>query len=181
MKKIALLFILITMLSFFCGCGAGNAKKIFLSETHVVDYYTEVFLDAVEAQDVDQIKTLFAPNALTADDDFDESVVELFSYYEGNHEPFGEGKGTQSSTQKSDGNVRKEIEGTYDVSTDKGDYRIAIKYVYIDTVTPDNEGIWCVYIIKHEDDPNQDYAYRGDLKDTPGINIGLSWSRQPWE
>lgn len=181
MKKIALLFILITMLSFSCGCGAGNAKKFFLSETHVVDYYTEIFLDAVEAQDVDQIKTLFAPNALTADDDFDESVDELFSYYEGQHESFGEGKGTQSSTQRSDGNARKEIEGTYDISTDKDDYRIAIKYVYIDTATPDNVGIWCVYIIKHEDDPNQGYAYRGDLKDTPGINIGLSWSRLPWE
>ncbi len=177
MKKNVLLSILIIMLSFFSGCADGSMRKLFLSETHVVDYYTEIFLNAVEAHDVDQIRALFAPNALTFDNDFDESIVELLSYYEGKHEPFGEGKGTQSSTEKSNGNLRKEIAGTYDVSTDKDDYRIAIKYVYIDTETPDNVGIWYVYIIKYEDDPNQEYAYRGDLKESPGINIGQSLSR----
>ena len=149
-------------------------NKFFWSDTKICHYFTEEFLNSVEDGDNEAIKALFAPNALSKVDDMEKAIMDLLEYYQGEHSDFYM-EGPMTSLEKHDGHIRKQMDGTYDVSTDKGDYRIAIRYVHIDTLNPDNVGIWYVYIIKVEDDPNQEYAYWGDGKETPGINIGLVW------
>lgn len=42
-----------------------------------------------------------------------------------------------------------------------------------DTANIDNLGIHSLYIIKSEEDTDISFAYWGDGKDTPGINIGI--------
>ena len=57
--------------------------------------------------------------------------------------------------------------------TDKQTYRIAIQDCVIDETNSANVGIWSLYIIKMEDDTDPSFAYWGDGKNTPGININI--------
>ena len=50
-------------------------------------------------------------------------------------------------------------------------YRFAMEYMLLDTADADNVGIRSLYIIRLADDTDPQFAYRGDEKYTPGINI----------
>lgn len=60
---------------------------------------------------------------------------------------------------------------TYDVETTQDKYRFAMEYMLLDTADADNVGIRSLYIIRLADDTDPQFAYRGDEKYTPGINI----------
>lgn len=78
-----------------------------------------------------------------------------------------------SEINQENGERQEILYDTYDFRTVSGDYRLAFKYVDIDTAEPDNVGIWSVYIIRAEEDVDLQYAYWGDHNYTPGIWIGV--------
>ena len=66
------------------------------------------------------------------------------------------------------------VYSTYDVETTQDQYRFAMELILRDSADVANVGIRSLYVIRLEDDPEPQFAYRGDGEDTPGINIHKS-------
>jgi hypothetical protein len=125
----------------------------------------------MQNQNREGIKALFAPNAIADIDDFDKSIDELLSYYNGDYVS-GVG-GYPDVYDSKDGNkIIKRLNISEDVTTTECTYRFAVEWYVKYTTDKNNVGIWNFYIIKYEDDPYQDYYYWGDGYNTAGINIG---------
>lgn len=97
----------------------------------------------------------------------------LFDYYGGDFVSYNNWGGPGVEETREDGYRLKEFYSTYDVKTSERTYRFAMQDVTIDIVNPDNVGIRSLYVIKMEDDTDPLFAYRGDGKNTPGINMNI--------
>lgn len=136
----------------------------------------EKLLIAIENEDHDGIKTLFAPNIIADIDNFDQSIIELMAYYNGNYESYGS-KGLGSEYDRHDGVEKKWLNMGYDITTTEDVYRIAIIWHIQDTSNAGNIGIWSLYIIRFDDDPNSNYTYAGDGLWTNGIHMGIMYPK----
>ena len=119
------------------------------------------------------MKALFSKSAIADAKNFDDSIKSLFDYYEGNVISYDDKSALGVGETREDGHRQKEFNSTYDVKTSERTYRFAIQDVTIDTANPDNVGIRSLYVIKMEDDTDPLFAYRGDGKNTPGINMNI--------
>lgn len=174
MKKLTVICVLAVVMAAICGCGGNDMfKKVTPSNETIANNQMEAFLNALESHDTERLMSLFAPNALSEAEDFQQSIDSLFSYYQGNYSSYDNWSATGASTRRENSHVVKKLYGTYDVTTDANVYRFAFLYVATDSHVPDNVGLWSVYIIKMDDDLDPQYAYRGDDMYTPGIQIGI--------
>lgn len=131
-------------------------------------------LEAIKNKDKDALKALFSKKAIAEVENFDQSIIELFDFFQGDFISYNDWSAVGvEEGMNDDGTGRhwKCMDSTYDVETSKQKYRFAIQDFTIDTADPDNVGIYSLYIIKMEDDTDQNFAYRGDGKYTPGINF----------
>ena len=121
----------------------------------------EDLIDAAKMQDADALKALFSQNVLNEVENFEGEMVSYNDWA---------GPGV---TAKNDADgYWKQYYSTYDLETTQDKYRLAMEIITVDTVDADNVGIRSLYIIRFEDDTDQNCAYRGDGAYTPGINIG---------
>lgn len=173
MKKAAI-FCLTAILLLACAfsmAGCAFFDDLFApSDDEDADNKLNSFVECLQNEDGDGIKALFAQNKIASLSDFDESMEELFLYYDGEFVSV-----TRHSTgvedDKDSGIKRKWYNMSYDVTTSAAIYRMA--WCAKDTGDSGNVGIESFYILKADDDPNYpQYTYRGDGAWTPGINIG---------
>ncbi len=129
-------------------------------------------LDAIQDRDANELKKLFSPKTVAQVNGFDQSIADLFDYYQGSYTSL-EWKGSGGGAKWDDGEKKKYSDFGYDVKTTENIYRFSIAYCEVDTLDEENVGIYSLYIIKMEDDTDPQFGYRGDGKDTPGINIGI--------
>ena len=97
----------------------------------------------------------------------------LIDYFDGKTIFYNNQCALNASRTREDDFEKKTISSTYDVETDKQIYRIAIQDVITNTLDQNDVGINSLYIIIKSEDTDPNYAYRGDGKNTPGINIGI--------
>lgn len=153
--------------------GTNNEQKIANKK------FDEI-LEALETKDKEQLTALFSKESLRVAEEFDSSVNELFDFFEGEVESYDDWGAQEVSTSYENDEIIQIIESTYDVKTTDCEYRFAIIYIYKDTADSDNVGVKSLYVIKKEDDIDPEYAYWGDGKNTPGININVQneWVKQ---
>ena len=178
MKKISIVFLLfllsITLSLTSCFMNGSNIfARFFDTDRTTANKTFDSLIDAIKNKDKSALTSLFSKNAVEPITDFDTQVTALFDFYEGNVASYDDWAGPYVEHSWEDDQELKVMYSTYDIDTGEQIYRLAIRTVVIDTLSPDNVGIWSLYIIKMEDDPTPNYAYRGDGKDTPGINIGI--------
>ena len=133
-------------------------------------------LVAIKKKDNDALKAMFSKKAVAESKDIDQSIVELFDFFQGEFVSYNDWSGPMAEGGINDdgtGRNWKELYSSYDVDTSKQKYRFAIQDVVQDTADEDNVGIHSLYIIKMEDDTDPQFGYRGDGKDTPGINFNI--------
>lgn len=133
----------------------------------------EELTSAIQMRDEEQLTSLFSKESVKTSVEFDKAIEELFDYFEGSVESYDDWGGLYVSTEREEDQVLQVIESSYDVITTESEYRFAIQYVTKDTLNPDQVGVRSLYVIKMEDDTDPQYAYWGDGKNTPGINIGI--------
>ena len=175
MKKSAIfcLTAILLLASAFSMAGCAFFDDLFApSDDEDADNKLNSFVECLQNEDGDGIKALFAQNKIASLSDFDESMEELFLYYDGEFVSV-----TRHSTgvedDKDSGIKRKWYNMSYDVTTSAAIYRMAFFWCAKDTGDSGNVGIESFYILKADDDPNYpQYTYRGDGAWTPGINIG---------
>ena len=157
-----------------CSLGGDNMRMgLFDNDAQIANDSFEKIIEAIQGRDTDKIKSLFSKKSIEETDDFDEDVLALFNFYQGEMSSYNDwGARSADEGKNDDGTGRdwKSIQSTYDVETSKQKYRFAIKTFILDTADPDNVGICSLYIIKAEDSDLQ-FAYWGDRLWTPGINV----------
>ncbi len=179
MKKIfiSVIAIIIAALTMFMG-GCAIFDGLFEpSDNEDADNKLQAFVQCLDNEDREGIRSLFAQNKTAALTDFDKSVEELLLYYDGESISV-ERHSTGVEEDKDGGTERKWYNMSYDVTTDAAIYRMAFYWCANDTGDKGNVGIESFYIIKATDDPNYpQYTYRGDGLWTPGINIGKVYEK----
>lgn len=179
MKKIfiSVIAIIIAALTMFMG-GCAIFDGLFEpSDNEDADNKLQAFVQCLDNEDREGIRSLFAQNKTAALTDFDKSVEELLLYYDGESISV-ERHSTGVEEDKAGGTERKWYNMSYDVTTDAAIYRMAFYWCANDTGDKGNVGIESFYIIKATDDPNYpQYTYRGDGLWTPGINIGKVYEK----
>lgn len=174
MKKVAACFfgILIVSITMLMG-GCTFFDELFApSDNEDADNKLQAFVEFLNNEDRDGIKALFARNKISEISNFDESVEELFAYYDGEYISV-ERHSTGVEEDKDGGAERKWYNMSYEVTTDAAIYRMAFYWCAKDTGDKGNVGIESFYIIKATDDPNYpQYSYGGDGLWTNGINVG---------
>lgn len=166
MRKI-MTIVLICISSVLCLC---RPYGFFKSDEQIAKENIENVLAAIQNEDHDKIKSMFSKSVLEQQN-IDESIYELFEYFEGTVESYDDGAGPYVSTQKDDSFVCQTMESSVDIKTNICEYRIAMQYVVIGAA--EDIGIVSIYIIKSADDPYSDYRYWGDGNFLPGIHIGV--------
>lgn len=62
----------------------GNGEYTFKFDYDIAKERTAKLFEALENKDKDALKAMFSKNSLTEAENFDESVEELFDYFQGN-------------------------------------------------------------------------------------------------
>lgn len=175
MKKTLLLLLIIGLILILasgslCGC---SMRKSFLmmDDESIANKQFEKLIDAIQTQDIDAVRALFSENALKEAENADESIRDLFDYFQGELISYNDWGGPGVTAEMEYGDYQKIYDSTYDFETTQDKYRLAMEIITADTTDTGNVGIRSLYIIRFEDDTDQNCAYRGDGAYTPGINI----------
>lgn len=184
MKKEILLVIVIINSLILCSCRIGGTDVI--NEQKTRKQTTENVMKTVQEQNREEIKSFFSNNIIDSVENIDKEIDNFFEYVKGDFvafldEEFNEDGGAIIGTTREGGNEFCDRYTSYDVKTTVDTYRIAIYEVLEDTANNDNMGIHSLYVIKMNEDTDLNYIYRGDDKDTPGINIGIPNKIPDWD
>ena len=173
-KKFLVCFCIFTLIINLCACSA-DGKNMFKtkSDQDIANEKLDKVLQALENNDPEALKKLFSVNAINSSDSFESDLQLLIDYFDGKTIFYNNQCALNVSRTREDDFEKKAISSTYDVETDKQIYRIAIQDVITNTLDQNDVGINSLYIIIKSDDTDHNYAYRGDGKNTPGINIGI--------
>ena len=160
-----------------CSLGGENIFSRFNDDDEEVALENfKKILTAIEENDSQVLKELFAKTTSFEVADLSESINKLMDFVEGKVTSIDDWGGPATYggiNEDGSGRVWKDIESTFDVETTEGKYRFAVQLYTNDTANKDNVGVHSIYVIKAEDDPDSECAYGGDGKWTPGINFNM--------
>lgn len=94
---------------------------------------------------------MFSPNALKEAKDIDGDIDYIMEFYKGKIISKNNGGGPMVSESIDHGEKKSELECSYKVTTDVGNYSIYFMDKIVDTKNPDNVGIYTLDIIKESD------------------------------
>ncbi|MBQ4585482.1 MAG: DUF5104 domain-containing protein [Clostridia bacterium] len=175
MKKVVISIVLALIMLSISSCGPLRINPMELkAERETANSRFENLLDKLESKDFEEVKALFAESAKQTED-FDEKLSILINYYKGesyNYDDHGTGPST-SETIKS-GRKRVDFIKSYDIYTTEETYRMFLVDIVRNDFDKSEVGIKSLYIIKYKNDTAQEYIYRGDGKETPGIHIAIT-------
>jgi hypothetical protein len=173
MKKIFLMFLLLTSMLLLCSCKDGFGKLKVDDSDKKADARMEQLIEVIKHKDKDALKAMFSKQAFSEVDDFDENLNTFFNYIQGEIQSW-KSTGAYSFPEEinSDGtsNHKKEAQSTYIFTTSKQKYHVAIYEYTIDTGNPDNIGVYSLCIVSQKDNQDSQVVYWGNGK--AGINIG---------
>ena len=172
MRKFIVFILIVTTSISLISCELGENMKIMDNDHRKAQETIENVLESIQNKDADMLKALFSKTTLNQLQSYDESIEELFGYFNGSVESYDDGIGPFVETTKENGVIFQIMESSFRVKTDLCEYRFAMQYV-----TQGNTGdigVVSLYVIKTMDDENLDYIYWGDGKFLPGIHIAIS-------
>lgn len=144
-------------------------SRFYNTDGERADQLFEEIIKALEEDNAEALKEWFSVSTCNAEEDFDESIHALLTFYDGSkvsYRRFGPG----SSAAREGSTERKEIEASYDITTTTAVYRMVIKFCTVDTENPDNIGVTSLYITKAENS-DMNFAYWGSGEMNIGIHI----------
>lgn len=147
--KFIIIPILLVLLC-FNGCTTG-----MISQNKAARIIMDDLLEAIENDDAEAVKALFAPDVINSTPTIDTDIQEMLDYFEGNiisRERMGTPAGGESIdngelTFSRIGNARCGA-----VVTDVATYRISFAAILVNKKNKDSEGLWRIWIGKSDDD-----------------------------
>lgn len=169
MRKILLVTLALVFFLNSCSFIGGNMQN---RDERISNNLTEKIIEICENRNWTLFNDLFAKNAIKESENFLKNAQNLVSYYKGEFVSY-ENRGNEIEKTRIDSYENEIFYTSYDVVTTEGVFRIATKYITMDTRESDNVGLWSLFIISMEKDGHPDYAYRGDTGYPAGIYIDI--------
>lgn len=172
MKKIIYLILAIGLMLGLSGCSLKRYVKDYLNmytDEELTENRIKQIYDALKKKDKVAIKTLFSKKAIIEADNFDDRIDELLNFIQGNVVSW-EYDGTYVVDEHIHyGDRTKLIEAWYGLTTDEQEYGIYVLDYPIDTIEPDNAGLYTLAIVREEEiktliDTIESFEY-------PGVSI----------
>lgn len=135
------------------------------NDEEMADTRFQAIVDALEKEDEEGLKNMFSSNALKNAEDIDGGIAYIIDFFEG--EIVSTDGGYTTSESIDHGEKTYELECSYKVITDRGNYSFYFIDQLVDTENPDNEGLYMLEIIKESDD--EEFFYWGDGERCAGI------------
>lgn len=167
-KRYFVSILLITVLN-ICACGRmGTMSFMNGGGQKIADETFKALIEAVEAEDSETIKGMFAEDALSQIDDIDSEINAFIDFYQGNMESWDDWGGASLMTSSGGGKgYYQQIEGYYKITTSEEKYRMIF---LLNQSAPEksHEGIYEIGIIKEDiyDEKRQEFG-----SDVPGLYI----------
>lgn len=151
-------------------------KRGILTDDKEAYDYAYAFLDLALKRDINAMKDLFAPNAISeiSEIQLDEMLIEFVGYFEADSFTLEIPIDPSTSERWDHGMKSKELKGPLEIVTDKNEYRFAIKCIAYDDFDENNIGIWSVYIIEKSMDTDLEHPYIGDKKYRSGVYMNVN-------
>lgn len=119
--------------------------EISVSEEKSADDRIEQIISAINDKDKEALKSLFSKKALDETDDFDSGMDSLFDFIQGDIKSW-ESDGWSSSESAEYGKSSLMIRSSFIIKTDKEEYVFFIVDYSVDTMNPDNEGLYMLQV-----------------------------------
>ena len=174
MKKV---FIVLIIFSIIILNSCFKRGDIFFNDDKIIDKSIEKIIEAINKKDVEDIKIIFCNEVLNEYINFEEQVVVLFEFIQGEIESWKRTGGPSTSLGNNDdgsGRIWKVIQATYDIETNKGKYHVSLQEILKFSQDSNKIGISSFCII-NANDWNEDYNYWGGIGSTTKFEIlGIS-------
>ena len=178
MKKYCCWLLVLMSIMSLCSCSLAGSRLDMLntdSDEEKADARMAQVIDAIKDQDKDAIKAIFSKQALRETKDIDDGINYLFNLVKGDIKSW-ENERLASEGHIENGNKSIIIDSWYTVTTDTEVYKIFLLDYTIDTINPDNAGLYSLRAIKAKDEKTQ-FTYMENMK-IPGIFIPTTNSSQ---
>ncbi len=150
-KLIMILFAGVIVLLLFSSCGrigrSSILEKINIPEEQKADERMTQIVSAIKADDKEALKSLFSRKAIDEADDFDDELDSLFDFIQGDISSW-EGISWSSSEVRENGDKSLMLRPDYKVVTDVDEYSFFLIDYTVDTIDPNNEGIYMLEVSK---------------------------------
>lgn len=161
-KKVLILLVFVTTFLLSSCSLRGNKMMISDDSDKKAEARMEQILAALKNKDTDAMKALFSKKALSEADDFEGQMDYLFDFFQGSVKSW---KKTGLSSDKSIENGKKStmLRSWYTVTTNKEKYRLFVIDYSVDSINPDNAGLYTLRMIKGADEATQ-FTYWQDME-----------------
>lgn len=171
MKKIVCVVMAIALMVALSSCGIGFPIK---TDDKLAESRIDQLGNAIKQQDKEAVKKLFSENALEEAEDIDSEIDELLSYVQGEVISYSrDGQAMQTSDTIEYGYKTKELHIWFTLDTDEESYLVFLDDYPVDTINPENVGLYTIRILRAEDEEKlEEYLRWGDSDlYSPGVDI----------
>ncbi len=128
------------------GSRIAMLNRITKTERQRVDERSEQIVDAINNKDRDALKSLYSKKALEEAEDFNGGMDMFFDFIEGDIVSWEIVFGVDTSESVSYGKKTTMYRYDIKIETDIDSYRVFVIDYYVDTIEPDNEGLYMLQI-----------------------------------
>jgi len=126
------------------------------------DVRLEQILETLNNKDEDALKAMFSKKVLLEADDFEGQIEYLFFFFQGSVKSWDR-TGFSSDGSIENGKKSTMLRSWYTVTTNKDKYRFFVIDYSVDTINPDNKGLYTLRVIKAADETTQ-FTYWQDME-----------------
>lgn len=135
----------------------------------IADYMIEQIIDCINSKNISEMQSLFSDEALKETKNFDELAKDLFNFIDDKIISWEALDGTGTTDLYEYGKQTKEMWPSFYISTEKEKYYVVLRYFPINSIIPENEGLYMILVVKAENrgdvwDETKKIIYDGDEK-----------------
>lgn len=150
MKKKITIIISLAISLMLSSCSLGGGRMFFDNDDKIAELRFEQVVKAIQSHDKNALKLMFSKQALDEADDFGGHMDYLFAFFQGKIESYDGSIGPVDEDYEH-GKEMKEVVSAYDVKTSKGKYVFFLVDYPINTIHPNNVGIYTLRVITSKD------------------------------
>ena len=152
MKKVVCLTLVVILIIALSSCSKEDFEMFFKTDEDLADDRMEQLFDAIKQQDKDAVKAMFSKKAISEADDIDIQADLLLSFVQGEALSWNRDESPCVSESVQYGYRTRQLIIWYTLYTDKQNYLILFVDYPIDTIDPENAGLYSMRILKAEDE-----------------------------
>lgn len=170
MKKAVCLTMTMLCILLLCSCMKGESPMFLRDQNNdLADARMDQLFNAIKEQDKDALKDVFSQKALVKSGNFDVGVEYLLSFVQGEALSWNREDSPIVFDDVEDGGKTKKLVTWYAIDTDEQSYLVFLVDYPIDTIDPENAGLYSLRIITSEDENALDGSW--EEWEIPGIYV----------